>query len=429
MPKNAADNRIQKEVLPNGLVLLTEGMPHVRSVSLGVWLRRGSRHEPAALNGVSHFIEHLVFKGTETRNAREIALAVDSIGGQMDAFTSKEYTCFYAKVLDEHLPNAVDLVADIVRRPLFEAGELERERKVICEEIRMVEDTAEELVYDLFSSHVYPSHPLGRPIQGSEHTVGRMSRKRVYEFFRGVYLPSNILIVAAGNVVHRSLARTVTKAFGSMERGSNPPVKAQPAPLMRGGIVRRDKRQLEQMHLLMGLPAFPETFSGRYPMFVLNAILGGTMSSRLFQKIREERGLAYSVYSAVNAFQDTGLMMVYAATAPKTANEVTSLVMAELADLRDRPPSDDEVRVAKEHLKGSLMLSLESTGSRMSNLARQEIYHGRQFGLDEILKAIGDVTPDAVHSVARRLFAGARPALAVVGRTSAFKLTPSALRL
>lgn len=428
MPKKTAST-IRKEILPNGITLLTEAMPQVRSVSLGVWLRRGSRHEPASLNGISHFIEHLVFKGTENRTARQIALAVDSIGGQMDAFTSKEYTCFYAKVLDEHLADAVDLVSDIVRRPLFDAGELERERKVICEEIRMVEDTAEELVYDLFSSHVYPGHPLGRPIQGTERTVGRMSRTRVTEFFRGAYLPTNILIVAAGNLEHGAVARAVASSFGSMRPGPEAPRAAQKAPRMRGGLVRREKRQLEQMHLLLGLPAYPESFEGRYPVFVLNAILGGTMSSRLFQKIREERGLAYSVYSAVNAFQDTGLMMVYAATGPKTASEVARLVLEEIADLRDRPPSDDEVRVAKEHLKGSLMLSLESTGSRMSNLARQEIYHGRQFGLDEILGAIAAVTPDTVHAVAVKLFSGARPALAAVGRTAALKLAPRALAL
>jgi predicted Zn-dependent peptidase len=429
MPKRTAKTMIRKQILPNGITLLTEAMPQVRSVSLGVWLRRGSRHEPASLNGVSHFIEHLVFKGTQTRTAREIALTVDSIGGQMDAFTSKEYTCFYAKVLDEHLPAAVDLVSDIVLRPLFDAAELERERKVICEEIRMVEDTAEELVYDLFSSHAYPAHPLGRPIQGTERTVGRMSRARVYDFFRGAYLPSNVLIVAAGNLEHRAVASSIARAFGSMEPRREAPRAPQPVPRMRGGIVLREKRQLEQMHLLFGLPAFPESFAGRYPMFVLNAILGGTMSSRLFQKIREERGLAYSVYSAVNAFQDTGLMMVYAATGPRTAGQVAELILAELADLRDRAPSDDEVRVAKEHLKGSLMLSLESTGSRMSNLARQEIYHGRQFGLDEILRSIASVTPDTIHAVARRLFAGARPALAAVGRTAPLKLKPSALRL
>jgi predicted Zn-dependent peptidase len=210
---------IRKETLPNGITLLTEHMPHVRSVTLGVWLRRGSRHEPVSLNGASHFIEHLVFKGTETRSARDIALAVDSIGGQMDAFTSKEYTCFYAKVLDDHVSDAVDLLSDIVLRPLFDAKELERERQVIVEEIRMVEDAPEELIYDLFSTHFYPGHALGRPIQGTESTVRGLSRRRLLDYFRGIYVPENLLIVAAGNVRHAELARQVRKAFGRMKPG------------------------------------------------------------------------------------------------------------------------------------------------------------------------------------------------------------------
>jgi predicted Zn-dependent peptidase len=419
---------IRKETLENGLTLLTESMPHVRSVSLGVWLRQGSRHEPAALNGVSHFIEHLVFKGTENRNAREIALAVDSVGGQMDAFTSKEYTCFYAKVLDAHLPTAVDLLADIVRRPRFDPTELERERKVIVEEIRMVEDSPEELVYDLFSQHFYPKHPLGRPIQGTEATVRGLSRRRLLSFFHGSYLPKNLLIVAAGNLEHEKLRRLVRGSFGSMESGTMRRKKAT-RPRVRGGLVSRHKKELEQLHVLMGLPAYPENFRDRYPLSVLNALLGGTMSSRLFQKIREERGLAYSVYSAVNAFLDTGLMMIYAATNPARGREVVRLVMDELRDLRDHGPTKSELEVAKEHLKGSLMLSLESTASRMSNLARQEMYYGRQFTLAEVLEGIEGVKPASVHRVAQQLFQNGTVTLAAVGRMDVSRLGREALRL
>jgi predicted Zn-dependent peptidase len=403
-------------------------MPDVRSVTLGIWLRQGSRHEPRSLNGASHFIEHLVFKGTKTRTSREIALAVDSVGGQMDAFTSKEYTCFYAKVLDAHVPKAVDLLADIVRHPLFDSQEIERERKVIVEEIRMVEDSPEELIYDLFSSHFYPEHPLGRPIQGTEETVGGMSRGRLLGYFREVYLPNNMLIVAAGNLKHEKLARTIRDAFGSMTSGE-PTRRRAAVPKPHGGSVLRSKRELEQLHLLLGLPAFPEGFIGRYPLFVLNALLGGTMSSRLFQKVREERGLAYSVYSAVNAFLDTGVMMIYAATGPERGNEFLDVVMGELADLRDKGPEPREVEVAKEHLKGSVMLSLESTSSRMSNLARQEIYYGRQYGLGEILAGIGAVTPEAVQDVAKRLFTGRTLALAAVGRTRRLNLRDGRLAL
>ena len=411
---------IRKETLRNGITLLTEGMPHVRSVTIGVWLRRGSRHEPASLNGASHFIEHLVFKGTENRSAREIALAVDSIGGQMDAFTSKEYTCFYAKVLDDHVKDAVDLLSDIVLRPLFDAQELERERKVIVEEIRMVEDAPEELVYDMFSTHFYPGHPLGRPIQGTEGTVGGFSRRRLLRYFRENYVPDNILIVAAGNVRHATLARLLAKTFGRMPRVRKVASRGLP-PRPRGGIVTSPKKELEQLHLLMGVPAFPERHARRYPLFVLNALLGGTMSSRLFQKVREERGLAYSVYSAVNAFADSGVMMVYAGTSPDKGDELLSVVRDELRDLRDKGPSAREVEVAKEHLKGSLMLSLESTSSRMSNLARQEMYHRRTFSMTEILERLNRVTRADVHRMARKVFRPGTPALAAVGRIRTLK--------
>jgi predicted Zn-dependent peptidase len=411
---------IRKETLPNGITLLTEHMPHVRSVTLGVWLRRGSRHEPVALNGASHFIEHLVFKGTESRSARDIALAVDSIGGQMDAFTSKEYTCFYAKVLDDHVSEAVDLLSDIVLRPLFDAKELERERQVIVEEIRMVEDAPEELIYDLFSTHFYPGHALGRPIQGTEATVRGLSRRRLLDYFRGIYVPENLLIVAAGNVNHAALARQIRKAFGRMKAGARRRLRGTP-PRPRGGVVARAKKELEQLHLLLGVPAFPEGYARRYPLFVLNALLGGTMSSRLFQKVREERGLAYSVYSAVNSFQDAGIMMIYAGTSPEKGDELLSVVAGELKELREAGPGEHEVTVAKEHLKGSLMLSLESTSSRMSNLARQHIYHGRNFPMSEILTRLEEVTRADVHRAAREVFRKATPALAVVGRTRSLK--------
>ena len=419
---------IHKEVLANGLTLITESMPQVRSVSLGVWLRKGSRHEPARLNGASHFIEHLVFKGTERRSAREIALVMDSIGGQVDAFTSKEYTCFYAKVLDEHLDTAVDVLADIVRRPRFDAAELERERQVVVEEIRMVEDTPDELLYDMFAAYFYPDHPLGRPIQGTEETVTSWSRTALLRFFRGAYQPENVLIVAAGHLDHARVLGLVTEAFGGMESDRDATRNGRP-PRIRPGMVRRTKRDLEQVHLLLGLPAYPENFEGRYALFVLNALLGGTMSSRLFQKIREERGLAYSVYSAVNAFLDTGFLMIYAATGPRRGEETVQVVLEELASLRDRGPEEGELDVAKEHLKGSLMLSLESTASRMSNLARQEIYFGRQFTLEETLARIAAVGSEQVAALCRDLFEGRDLTLAVLGRPGRFRTRPEDLRL
>jgi len=418
---------IRKERLANGITVLTESMPHVRSVSLGVWLRQGSRHETASRNGISHFLEHLVFKGTENRTSREIALAMESVGGQMDAFTSKETTCFYTKILDQHLPEAVDLLSDIVMRPLFDPVELERERKVVLEEIRMVEDSPDELIYDLFSESFYRSHALGRPIQGTEETVGSFSRSSLLRFFRRAYSPENILIVAAGNLKHRQLVRMIEDAFSAMEPSGNGH-KRLTRPRVHAGVTTRSKK-LEQLHVMVGLPSFEEKASYRYPLYVLNALLGGTMSSRLFQKIREERGLAYTVYSGVNAFMDSGFMMVYAATSPDKGREVVRLIMDELAKLRDAGPDPDEVEASREHMKGSLMLSLESTSSRMSNLARQEIYFGRQFTLAEILRGIDRVTPEAVHEVAARMFDSPRVGLAAVGRLNRFRIRPEEVTL
>lgn len=418
---------IRQTRLANGLTLLTEQMPHVRSVTLGVWLRQGSRHERSAVNGISHFLEHLVFKGTETRSARDIALAMESVGGQMDAFTAKEYTCFLTKVLDEHVPRAIDLLSDIVRRPVFDPDELERERSVILEEIRMVEDTPDDLIHDLFSEHFFPDHPLGRPIQGTAETVSDMSRARVRSFFRSAYRPENMVISAAGNLEHRRLSSLVRRSFGSMERAGKAPPKGR-RPKIRTGIVTRGK-SLEQTHVLLGVPAYAKDPKRRYPMYVLNSVLGGQMSSRLFQKIREERGLAYNVYSGVSSFKDTGFLMVYAATSPKNATEVVRLVLDELRGLRDAGPTVEEVSNAKEHLKGSLMLSLESTSSRMSNLAQQEIFHGRQFELSEILDGIDRVTPETIHELAKELFLGANAGLAVVGRLRPFRVKESELAL
>jgi len=331
-------------------------------------------------------------------------------------------------VLDEHLPVAVDLLADIVQRPLFDPAEVDRERQVVLEEIRMVEDTAEELIYDLFSSHFYAGHALGRPIQGTPETVSALSRRQLLHFFRNSYRPANLTIVAAGNLQHRKMARQVRSAFGGLEPG-RPSNGRLSVPRARSGLTKRNKKELEQLHLLVGVPAFPDSFERRYPLYVLNALLGGTMSSRLFQKIREERGLVYSVYSAVNAFVDSGFLTVYAATQPARAREVIRLIRAELRDLRDNGPGEDELRVAKEHLKGSLMLSLESTASRMSNLARQEFYFGRQLTLEETLAGVEGVDCGQVHEIARELLDNRRLAVATVGRVGRVRLGEEDLRI
>jgi predicted Zn-dependent peptidase len=413
--KSQPDEVIRRESYPNGMVLLTESMPTLRSVALGVWMKKGSRHEQADENGISHFIEHLLFKGTESRTARDIALIIDSVGGQMDAFTTKEYTCFYFKVLDQHLDVAIDLLSDIVRHPRFLPEEIEKERKVIYEEIKMVDDTADELVYDLWSEAFYGDNPLGRPIQGTVESVARMRPETLIRFFRESYQPANLLVTAAGNLDHDRLAAALKASFGDLPGGEGP--RLGPPPGARAGLALREKKELGQLHLCLGVPGVRMNDPRRYPEYILNTVLGGTMSSRLFQHIREERGLVYSVFSSANSFLDTGNVIVYAATSPASAREVTELILQELRRIKDEPIGDAELQLAKDHLKGNLMLSLESSSSRMSNLARQELYFGRQFSLDEILSGIDQVTGDAVASLARDLFDPARCTLAVLGKT------------
>ncbi len=411
---------IRKEVLDNGLVLISERMPKIRSVALGVWLKRGSRHEIPEENGISHFIEHLLFKGTETRTAQDIALTIDSVGGQMDAFTTKEFTCFYFKVLDEHADIAIDLLSDIVRHPKFIPEEIEKERKVIFEEIKMVDDTPDELLYDIFSESFYGGHPLGRPIQGTIDSVSRMGQEQLIRFFIDSYRPGNLLITAAGNLDAGKLSEAIAGAFGSLASGETEPPPSPPPSRQR--IAVREKKELGQLHICLGVPGLPMPDRRRYAAYLLNVVLGGTMSSRLFQLIREQRGLAYSVYSTINSFLDTGNMLVAAATSPESGREVVELVLGELRRIKDEPVEEKELQIAKDHLKGSLMLSLESSSSRMSNLARQEVYFGRQFTLNEVVQEIDRVTRDDVKQLALDLFDPSGCTLAVLGKTTGLRL-------
>ncbi|MEE9217629.1 MAG: pitrilysin family protein [Acidobacteriota bacterium] len=412
---------IQKTVYDNGLSVLTERMPNLRSISLGIWLKKGSRHEAEAENGISHFIEHLVFKGTRRRTGQEIAKAIDSIGGQIDAFTSKEYTCFYAKVLDEHLDVAIDLLSDIVLNPRFDPDDIEKERKVIFEEIRMVEDTPDERVYDLFSETFWRGHPLGLPIQGTQESIRLLTQRHLLDYFQASYHPGQMLVSAAGNLEHEATSEQIRRVFASLTNGL--PLPATKPPRECADLALQDKDGLEQVHLCLGVKAFPQDSNDRFAGYVLNTLLGGTMSSRLFQNIREERGLAYSVYSSVSSFIDTGYLMVYAATGSKQARQVIELVLDEFRRLKSQPVSAQELRDAKDHLKGSLMLSLESTSSRMSNLAKQELYFGRQFPVEEILQGMEAVTIGNVQGLAQRLFDPRQCTLAALGRISDLRIS------
>ncbi len=417
---------IQRNVLSNGLTVVTERMPDVRSVAVGVWLRRGSRHEVPEQGGISHFIEHMVFKGTESRSAARIAEEVDSIGGHMDAFTSKEYAAFHLKVLDENLPLAVDILGDVVLHPLFAADDVAKEKKVVFEEMGMVEDTPDDLVMELFSEVFWPDHPLGRPILGTRKVVSGFERSELLSFFRRVYHPGNIVVAAAGRLDHDDVCRLVERDFAGLRPGRPGASTRPPAP--SGRVVTRDKKQLEQVHLCLGLPAYSQVHPGRHASYVLNTILGGSMSSRLFQNVREKRGLVYSISSGIAAYADAGNLTIYAGTSRAALDEVLSLILAELRVLRDALVPEAELRRAKDHLKGSLMLGLESTGSRMSHLARHEIYHGRTVTLDETLEAVEAVDAAQVQRVAQALFGGPL-ALSVLGRLEGWRPRRSHLRL
>ena len=417
---------IVKEILPNGITLLTEAMPHVRSVAVGVWLKRGSRHETPLQSGISHFIEHMVFKGTKNRSAEVIAAQVDSIGGHMDAFTAKEYASFHLKVLDEHLPLAVDILGDIAMNPLFDPSEMTKEKKVIFEEINMVEDTPDDLVMELFTEAFWPRHPLGRPILGTKSSVSRFRRDELAGFFRSVYRPGNIVIAAAGHLEHGATSRLVRRHFGELAPGGRSRNGGPPRPASR--IVTRSKKELEQVHLCLGTPAYPQAHEDRYGVYILNTVLGGSMSSRLFQNVREKRGLVYSISSGVSAYSDAGTLTIYAGTSLDSVDEVVRLSLEELRRMKGEALPADELRRAKDHLKGSLMLSLENTGSRMNHIARQEIYFGRAFKLDEILSGIESVTAEDVPRIAGDLFRG-EVTMSVLGNLGRYRPRASQLRI
>jgi predicted Zn-dependent peptidase len=417
---------ITTETLPSGLRLATESMPHVRSVSVGVWLTRGSRHESDENSGVAHFVEHMLFKGTETRSAQVIAQTIDSIGGQLDAFTAKEYAGYYIKVLDEHLPLAIDLLSDLVRNPALVPSDVEREQGVILEEIKMVEDAPDDLVHEVFAQQFWSKHPLGRPILGTPDTVSSFTSAGLRRYFESTYLAPNLVIAAAGHLEHAELKALVERSFAALRTGHVEPAGAPPA--MTPGLVVRHK-DIEQSHLCLGTPAYPQAHDDRHALYVLNVILGGSMSSRLFQHVREERGLAYAVWSSLINYSDAGAITIYAGCAAEKVDEVIDLTLAELRDLREAPVPADELRRAKDHLKGSLMLSLEHTSSRMTQLAREEIYFGRHFSLDEVLASIERVSADDVQRVAADLFRDGAPVATLVGPPGETTLSAERLRV
>jgi predicted Zn-dependent peptidase len=411
---------IVRQVLPNGLVLVAERMPHARSVSIGLWLRAGSRREPAALNGMAHFIEHMVFKGTERRSAEQIAREVDSVGGMLDAFTSKEATCFNSRVLGGHLPLAFDVLSDMVLRPLFAPEDIAKEKQVILEEIRMEDDNPEAVAHEVLVQNFWRGHPLGWPIIGTRATVRRFSRASLRKCFEPWYAPNNLVITAAGDLVPEKVRDLVERAFGDRRR-SRAPVHSRP-PKAHGRLAVRNKPALEQAHITIAVPSYPLAHPRRYAASVLNNILGGGMSSRLFQNIREREGLAYAVFSELTPYSDAGMFSVYAGTGRRTVERVLRLVAGEFRRMKEEAVTEEELHRAKEHLKGSLVLSLESSGSRMSSLARQQMYLDRFYTIEELQTAIDAVTREEVQDIAREFFRPEQIAVTVVGPLDGFHL-------
>jgi predicted Zn-dependent peptidase len=420
------DSPIVRDVLPNGLRILTERMTQVRSISIGVWLTRGSRHESKECSGIAHFVEHMLFKGTGSRSAEDIAQQIDSIGGQLDAFTAKEYASYYIKVLDEHLPLAIDILADIVRNPAFTPDDIEREKKVVVEEIKMVEDTPDDLVHELFTQGFWEDHPLGRPILGTKDTVESFNTDLLRDYFGGVYTADNLIVSAVGNLEHDRVRELVEQKFGTLKGPGE--TTTESAPRVVPNVIVRNK-DLEQSHLCLGVGSYPQDHDDRYSSYVLNTLLGGSMSSRLFQNVREKRGLAYAVFSGLSAYRDAGVFTVYAGCANDAVDEVLDLCVEELRTIKQQEVPAAELQRSKDHLKGSLMLSLENTASRMSHLARQEIYFDRQFGLDETLVGIEKVTAADVQRVAADLFRNGSLSATVLGNVNGLQIPRARLDL
>jgi predicted Zn-dependent peptidase len=420
-----SERNIRRTVLPSGLIVLTERMEHVRSVAMGVWMRAGSRHEVPELNGISHFVEHMVFKGTKSRSAQRIAREVDAIGGNLDAFTGKETVCFNIKVLDEHVATALDVLSDLVLNPIFATEEIARERGVILEEIKMDEDNPDTLVHEIFMQNFWKGHPLGKPILGTRETVRSFEQNTLVRFFEQRFQSGNMVFSAAGNLEHDSFVEMVSHHFSSLAAGSV--LSGDSAPTVTPRIHLRNKKSLEQVQLCLGVPAPPIGDESRYTTLLLNTILGGGMSSRLFQTVREERGLVYAIYSDLAPYRDTGSLCVYAGTSSDRALQVIDLIMEEFRRLKTEPLQPGELRRAQDQLKGNLLLSLESSMSRMSNLARQQMYFGRFFDLDEIIARVEAVTEEEVMAMASDLFKPDRVALTLLGRLDGLHLNRSQL--
>jgi len=403
--KSLTSAEFKKSVLNNGIRLVTERIPYVRSISLGAWLNVGSRDEVPDNNGISHYIEHLLFKGTKNRTAAEIAESLESVGGHLNAFTGKELTCYYAHVLDEHLSKSVEVIGDILSNALFESSEMEKEKKVILEELNTIEETPEELIHEYFLDDVFPSHPLGLSVIGKRENIANFSRQNVLNYLSHNYTVDRLVVAAAGNVDHDELARLVEKNFENLGKKGRQNYKPPKGP-------RHGKHVMEngaiQAHICLGTHAYSYRNPKKFGLLVLNTLLGSGMSSRLFQNIREKHGIAYSVYSFIDFLYDTGLFGIYIGTDKHKVDDSIDLINRELEQLMKQPISDAELDRTKSQLKGNLMLGLESTSSRMNRLAKMELYLEKHFTLDDTLNEIAKVSKEDISDIANELFTSDR---------------------
>ncbi len=402
-----------KTVLSNGIRVISEEISHVRSVSMGVWVKCGSRDEHNAINGIAHFIEHMIFKGTKNRSAFDIAFQIDSVGGIMNAFTGKELTAFYVKIPDYHLSMAIDLLGDILRNSLFDPAEIEKEQSVVLQEIHMVEETPDEYIHDFFEKTFWGGHPLGLPILGTIETVANFERKTIIDFFTKKYRGENVVLTAAGNLKHDNLVALVCSAFGSLEREFVKKESTKAGVCSKVAVVEKD---MEQEHIIIGAGAPSSTSHLRYPALLMNIILGGSASSRLFQEIREKRGLAYSIRSYHAPYRNEGMLGVYTGTSDEKARDVIILILKELDRLKNDLVTEKELCSARELIKGHMLLSLESTDNRMTRLARNEIFFGRDIPMEEVVANIEDVSREDIKTLAGDVFRPDILSLAALGK-------------
>ena len=413
---------IKKSTLNNGIRVISERIPYASSVSIGIWVANGSRHERRESNGVAHFIEHLLFKGTERRSSLDIAREIDSVGGVLNAFTSREYVCYYAKVLDKFLPRAVDLLTDLFLFSKFDPEEIEKERRVVLQEISMMEDTPDDLIHDLFHQHFWEGHPLGMSILGDVESVSGLTRDSIMAFKDQMYRGDDIIISAAGNLKHEELILLLEEHLSSIPGGNGRTASALPVYQRRIELVEKD---LEQVHVCLGLKGVQQNHPKRYDAFIMNAILGGSMSSRLFQEVREKSGLAYSVYSYIASHADAGSLVVYAGASPDNSGQLLEIMLKELRKFKDEPVPEVQLDSAREQLKGNLLLSLESSDNRMSRLAKNEIYFGGPLPLSDIMEGFERVSSESIQLLASELLDNATLTLVMLGRIGTPTFSPS----